>query len=148
MEEDEAIEMERNWADLPPELYLLILKKLPDMCDFVRSRAVCKPWCFCSFSDLPLQLPCVIRFNKWPDVELYSIAFNKVFSIHCRSSSSKRIFGVAGGCLLTEEEGSCFFFNTLNNSEVPLPVLHGCDPSPFPPFPYNFSWSSNMCFLN
>jgi len=33
-----------SWPDLPPELLGLVLKRLPNLADRVRLRAVCHPW--------------------------------------------------------------------------------------------------------
>ncbi|KAF3341166.1 F-box protein [Carex littledalei] len=135
--------MERNWADLPPELYIVILKKLPEICDFVRCRAVCKSWrTSSSVSDLPPQFPWILKRSEGPYLEFYSIIFNKVYAIRARCSSGKRLFGPAGGYLLTGQEGNADSFsllNPLNNRDVPLPVLHDCDPYLFP---------LNICWFN
>ncbi|XP_078159092.1 putative F-box protein At1g44080 [Carex rostrata] len=129
----EGMEMERNWADLPPQLVPLILKNLPDLCDFVRSRAVCRAWrSSSSISDLPRQFPWIIRIiGEGPDLELYSIALNKLYTIRVDCSSDTRLFGAASCFMLTGQEGDVDSFsllNPLNNSEIFLPVLHDCNP--------------------
>ncbi|KAF3324397.1 F-box/kelch-repeat protein [Carex littledalei] len=144
-EEEEATEIERNWADLPPELFSVILNKFSEISDFVRSRAVCKSWRFSSsVSDLPPQFPWIFELSNGPDLEFYSIAFNQVYTLHVPCPTAMRFFGPAGGYLLTGEEdtaGSFSLLNPLNNIEVPLPVVLFCVPYKFA---LNFSSHSHL----
>ncbi|XP_078154151.1 F-box protein At2g26160-like [Carex rostrata] len=147
MEKKEIIEMERNWADLPMELFLLILKNIPDICVFVRSRAVCKPWRFSSsVSDLPPQFPWIFGVSRGTDLQYYSIDSKKLHTIRARGSSSRRFFKPSGAYMLTSQIGdynSFSLLNPLNNKEVHLPVRYDCDPCLFT---INFSWSNPPIF--
>ncbi|XP_078153160.1 putative F-box protein At1g44080 [Carex rostrata] len=147
MEKEEEEVIERKWADLLPEHFPLIQEKLPDICDFVRFRAVCKPWrFFSSISDLPPQFPWLFRQSKGPDLEFYSIAFNKLYTIRTRCPSVKFFFGCVGGYLLIGQANNADSFsllNPLNNREVSLPVLHDSYSSNFAS---KFSWYNTLNF--
>ncbi|XP_078182393.1 F-box protein At2g05970-like [Carex rostrata] len=133
MGEEALIETEtkRNWADLLPELLSLILKKLPEISDFVRCRAVCKTWHLSSsISDLPPQFPWIVKVNEGSDLEFYSIAFKKVYTIRARCFSGKSLLRSTGSYMLKQfgNPGSYSLLNPVTNSEVPLPVLQVCNP--------------------
>ncbi|XP_078153163.1 putative F-box protein At1g44080 [Carex rostrata] len=146
MEKEEEEVIERNWVDLLPEHIPLIQEKLSEICDFVRFRAVCKPWHFFSpVSNLPLQFPWLLRNSRGPDLEFYSIAFNKLYTIRTHCPSIKFFFGCVGGYLLTGQANNADSFsllNPLNNREVSLPVLHDSD------IEYKFSWYNPPNFQN
>ncbi|KAJ4752991.1 F-box family protein [Rhynchospora pubera] len=60
-----ATEEERNWSELPEDLIHLIAKKLPDLVDFIRFRAVCETWrSSAPLSDPPHQLPWLLELFK------------------------------------------------------------------------------------
>ncbi|KAF3336629.1 hypothetical protein FCM35_KLT19215 [Carex littledalei] len=49
-----------DWCLLPPELLQVIAEKITSLADYIRFRAVCRPWltaCYPRPSHLPLQLP-------------------------------------------------------------------------------------------
>ncbi|KAF3332141.1 hypothetical protein FCM35_KLT03547 [Carex littledalei] len=150
VEEKEATietETERNWADLLPELFPLILKNLCDISDFIRYRAVCKTWCLSSsISDLPPQFPWIVKVSEGPNLEFYSIALKKLYTIRSRCSSDKSLLGSTGSYMLTKQYGkpdSYSLLNPVSNSEVPLPVLHVCN---LIWFPRMFTWYNPLSF--
>ncbi|KAJ1700136.1 hypothetical protein LUZ63_008648 [Rhynchospora breviuscula] len=137
--ERDASEMVRKWEDLPPELFPLILKRLPDVGDFIRSRAVCKPWRFStSASDLGPQFPCLLQLHRKAssssdfNFEFYSVALDRVYTIPAPVFSNKVLFGHAGGYMLlcqvqlenSGEANKLSLVNPLTHTEVPLPDLH------------------------
>ncbi|KAF3332140.1 F-box protein [Carex littledalei] len=140
-------ETERNWTDLLPELFSLILKKLPEISNFVRCRAVCKTWRLSSsVSDLPPQFPWIVKVSEGPDLEFYSIALKNLYTIHAHCLSGKRHFGSTSGNILTGQFGNSDTFSLLNplsNSEVSLPVLNECD---LFMLPHIFSWYNPLSF--
>ncbi|KAJ3686824.1 hypothetical protein LUZ61_015988 [Rhynchospora tenuis] len=69
--------IERNWAILPPDLLRTIARKLIDIFDFVRFRAVCKTWhSLTTVADLSPQFPWILSRSHGPDLHFYSIAFD------------------------------------------------------------------------
>ncbi|KAJ4765254.1 F-box protein [Rhynchospora pubera] len=134
MEENEReLREQTKTGDLPPELFHHILKKIPDIGSFFRCRAVCKPWRFStSLSDLGPQFPLLVKLNKGPastDLEFYSIALDKVYTIPAPVCSGKRLVGqTAGGYMLAcqLQKNNVINFSLVNpliNREVPLPDL-------------------------
>ncbi|KAJ3697085.1 hypothetical protein LUZ61_000790 [Rhynchospora tenuis] len=135
--------IKRNWEDLPTELLHLIMRELPDYCDFIRSRAVCKSWrASLSVSYLPPQFPWILKLSKGnkPHLKFYCIASKKVYTIHSAESSNKdhvslaikliRQFGSGDQFSLLRYRQYCQFperylsiLNTLISSEVVLPFL-------------------------
>ncbi|XP_078182395.1 F-box/kelch-repeat protein At1g57790-like [Carex rostrata] len=134
-------ETERNWTDLPLELLSLILKNRSDVSDFIRYRAVCKTWRLsCSISDLPPQFPWIVKISEGSNLEFYSIALKKLYTIRGRCSSGKSLLGSTGSYMLTKQydkPDSYSLLNPISNTEVPLPLPHVCN---LIWFPRMFTW--------
>ncbi|KAJ1691445.1 hypothetical protein LUZ63_015600 [Rhynchospora breviuscula] len=121
--------VERDWADLLPELVCIIARKVVDIFDFIRFRAVCKTWrSVTTIADLCPQFPWILRHNHGPDLNFYSMAFNKSFTIHAPKFSGTNFFYPCHGAMLVSSrtDFSWSMINPLNNSEVSLPLRHFC----------------------
>jgi Protein of unknown function (DUF295) len=136
---------ERCWSGLPPDLLNLIARRLLEICDFISFRAVCKAWRFSTaVSDLPPQFPWILKHHK-SELLLYSLPFDKVYTIPAPNSAHKKLFGPADGYLLAclynsinepiaSHTGSSnerqketvtnllSLLNPLNNDEISLPA--------------------------
>ncbi|KAJ4814561.1 F-box protein [Rhynchospora pubera] len=135
--------IKRNWEDLPTELLHLIVRELPDYCDFIRLRAVCKSWrASLSVSYLPPQFPWILKLGKGnkPHLKFYCIASQKVYTIHAAESSNKEHVSLAINLIRQFGSGDQFsllryrqygqfperylsILNTLISREVGLPFL-------------------------
>ncbi|KAJ3705120.1 hypothetical protein LUZ61_008825 [Rhynchospora tenuis] len=94
MESNEA--QERDWSSLPPDVLNLIAKKVGEITDFVRFRAVCTSWCSSTpVSSLPPQFPWIFRNHINPrdlKVAFYSIPLDKFYNFHTPNSFVKEFF--------------------------------------------------------
>ncbi|KAJ3686814.1 hypothetical protein LUZ61_015978 [Rhynchospora tenuis] len=119
--------IERDWAGLLPELVCIIARNVVDISAFVRFRAVCKTWrSVTSIADLSPQFPWILRHNHGPDLNFYSMDFDKSFTIHAPKFSDKCAFDSCHGAMLVSSttDFSWSMINPLNNSEVSLPLRH------------------------
>ncbi|KAJ4794133.1 F-box domain-containing protein [Rhynchospora pubera] len=131
--EEEEIENACNWGDLPLDVFPLILNKLPDIGDFIRFRAACKPWrLYTSLSDLPSQFPWLVEvLCQGPDLHFYSIPYCRSYSTRTHSTYGKQLFGrTSCGYIIAcqvqyyaSNADHLSLVNPLNNHEVPLPAL-------------------------
>ncbi|KAJ4808945.1 F-box protein skip23 [Rhynchospora pubera] len=119
--------IERDWADLSPELVCIIARKVVDIFDFIRFRAVCKTWrSVTTIADLSPQFPWILKHNHGPDLNFYSMAFNKSFTIHAPKFSDTNFLAPCHGAMLVSPTNglSWSMINPLNNSEVSLPLRY------------------------
>ncbi|XP_078153685.1 uncharacterized protein LOC144548845 [Carex rostrata] len=73
--------VERNWSELPEDILHLFAKKLHDISDFIRFRAVCKRWQLSApVTDPPLQLPWLLEHRQQEHHE------NGIMRFYCLSS--------------------------------------------------------------
>ncbi|KAJ4819477.1 F-box domain-containing protein [Rhynchospora pubera] len=131
---------EIDWCDLLPELVVVISKKIPGLCDFIRFRATCKRWrSLVPLSDAPSQLPwlmevngdaCAIATNLQAEHRFYSAFTGETGTIFVKPSCQGKSFrGPSPGHLLlssgefTNLRKSCHLFNPLTEEEVWLPPL-------------------------
>lgn len=69
-----------DWAELNPDILRLIAKKVGDISNFIRFRAVCKYWrSVVPPSNLPQQLPYVIQFKR-KSASSFDIQFGSLFA--------------------------------------------------------------------
>lgn len=69
-----------DWAELNSNLLHLIVKKLGDISNFIRFRAVCKKWRLAApTSDPPPQLPWLLRCHHDPKTKPYRL-FHSLYS--------------------------------------------------------------------
>ncbi|KAJ3686892.1 hypothetical protein LUZ61_016056 [Rhynchospora tenuis] len=134
MSEEE--EQQRDWSKLPAELLHLISKKLPELIDFIRLRAVCSAWrSSAPLSDPPQQLPwllelftrdsysCYLRRRQ----RFYSLSSGKTLTIPFKNKKlDLRRFisgGVYSGYLpFADYSGKVLsFFNPLTKDHFSLP---------------------------
>ncbi|KAJ3680623.1 hypothetical protein LUZ60_016901 [Juncus effusus] len=111
----------RDWASIPPDLILIILKNLHDLGDFIRFHAVCAAWRSAVLHSPypPPFLPVLIdHCNYWSVIEGKSDYF------WCRVPGMK-VSGPSHGRLLGYDQNSCQLsvFNPVNGKEVELPPL-------------------------
>ncbi|KAJ3686894.1 hypothetical protein LUZ61_016058 [Rhynchospora tenuis] len=140
-------EEERDWSALPSELVHLIAKKLPDLVDFIRLRAVCTTWRSSSpLSDPPHQLPWLLElsdteygnFNTLRERQrFYSVSSDETLTISLTNKKPElRNFvlgGVYSGYLPFSyyREQTLSFFNPLTGDSFSLPPTHGFILSPW-----------------
>ncbi|KAJ3679997.1 hypothetical protein LUZ60_016275 [Juncus effusus] len=140
---------EINWAEVHPDLLHLIAKKLGDISNFIRFRAVCKKWRSAArLSDPPPQLPWFlktlteqvvedvpllfiprsdIRFRS--ELDFYSLCSNKTHTLQLPEIHRKRLAGPSKRYILVEESPysdrpdalSPFLLNPLTGTRIPLP---------------------------
>ncbi|KAJ3691057.1 hypothetical protein LUZ61_020221 [Rhynchospora tenuis] len=132
--------VERDWSSLAPELLNLIAKKLTEVFDFVRFRAVCKTWRFSTpITNRSPQFPWILdkRGHPYgPDMLFYSITASKTYTIHAPKLSGRRLLGTSQGYMFTDlydsrdSSSQCArqlsLLNPLNNHEIPLPASDFC----------------------
>ncbi|KAJ4791774.1 F-box SKIP23-like protein (DUF295) [Rhynchospora pubera] len=122
-------EASMNWSDLPPELLHLISKKLYDIIEFMRFRAVCKQWRYATLlSDPPPQVPWlvdnapleVIGEEKMTVRSLFS---DKTHTIHVPAKGP--FWALSTGYLLAKKDEHSFsLINPLTSGkEIHLPIL-------------------------
>ncbi|KAJ1700137.1 hypothetical protein LUZ63_008649 [Rhynchospora breviuscula] len=154
--EEEEIENACNWGDFPLDIFPLILNKLPDIGDFIRFRAACRPWrLYTSLSDLPSQFPWLVELYKGPDMHFCSIPYGKAYSTRTHSTYGKELFGRASCVYMIACQVQYYasnadhvsLVNPLNNHEVPLPALK-YDFHAHLRFLTNISWICPSSFKN
>lgn len=120
--------LERDWSSLPSEILNLVAKRLSEIHDFVRFRAVCKAWrSSAPIADLPPQFPWILEERKdssEPDLSFYSIRSRKFYTINSPISLNKMLTGPSDGYLLARSDHyrPISLLNPLNNHELPLPA--------------------------
>ncbi|XP_078150113.1 putative F-box/kelch-repeat protein At5g24040 [Carex rostrata] len=129
--------LERNWSELPQEILHLFSKKLPDISDFIRFRAVCKRWHFSApVTDPPRQLPWLLEFREGgPEedcenaiIRFYCLSSGKVHTIFCPGSRPARLKGPAFRYLLASHSTSYqkYLLNPLTHDEIWTPWVNVC----------------------
>ncbi|KAJ1692816.1 hypothetical protein LUZ63_009514 [Rhynchospora breviuscula] len=129
---------ERDWSSLAPELLNLIAKKLTEVFDFVRFRAVCTAWRFSTpITCRSPQFPWILdkRGHPYePHMLFYSITSSKMYTIHAPQFSGRRLLGTSQGYMLTDlcdhassqTTRQLSLLNPLNNHEILLPASDFC----------------------
>ncbi|KAJ1692741.1 hypothetical protein LUZ63_009439 [Rhynchospora breviuscula] len=123
-----------DWAELNHDLLHQIAKKVRDISDFVRFRAVCKQWCSAVHpSDLPPQLPyfihCIRRSNSSFDFQFRPLSFDKTYNLTVQISSSPKdcifLFGSFTGFVLLlywKTPISGLILNPLTGFQAIIPI--------------------------
>ncbi|KAJ3691115.1 hypothetical protein LUZ61_020279 [Rhynchospora tenuis] len=122
-----------DWAELNHDLLRQIAKKVTDLSDFVRFRAVCKQWRSAVHpSDLPPQLPyfiqCIGSSNSSFDFQFRPLSFDKTYKLTVQISSSPEdwifLFGSFTGfvLLLSWSPVSGLILNPLTGFQATIPV--------------------------
>ncbi|KAJ4806819.1 F-box family protein [Rhynchospora pubera] len=119
---------EPDWSDLPPELISLISRKLIDIFDFVRLRAICKTWrSAVQTSDLAPQLPWIMEYSDQSFekgyMRFYSLLTGKIHDVNFPKSIQKFITGSAYKYLFSYDMRTreCSLINPLTKEEISLP---------------------------
>ncbi|KAJ3685538.1 hypothetical protein LUZ61_014702 [Rhynchospora tenuis] len=118
-----------NWSELPSHMLQLISKKLPDLSDFIRFRAVCQNWRFSvAISDISPLLPWLLfvpfKYSRREEHNLfYSLSSRKFFITpaapnHIFRRSSHRYL------LLWSRSTLHSLFNPITNHVVRLPPIN------------------------
>ncbi|KAJ4798958.1 F-box protein (DUF295) [Rhynchospora pubera] len=115
-----------DWSDLPLDLLHLISKRLSDLSDFIRFRAVCKRWhCAAPIADPPRQLPWVVatRDGLPNTVRFYSLSTGKIYSISFAEAKGKRLLGSSHDYMLAfdPKRRHLTLLNPFTRSEILLP---------------------------
>ncbi|XP_078153680.1 F-box protein SKIP23-like [Carex rostrata] len=82
----------RYWSELPEDILHIFSKKLHDISDFIRFRAVCKRWQLSApVTDPPPQLPWLLEnhFREYREngiIRFYCLLSGKVHTINCPGS--------------------------------------------------------------
>ncbi|KAJ3706246.1 hypothetical protein LUZ61_009951 [Rhynchospora tenuis] len=124
-----------DWSMLPPELLQIIARKLPDISDFVKFRAVCTTWrSSACVSDPPPQLPWFLEEAGFlleeagyfkSNLHFYSLFSGKIHTIHSPNSSGNRVRGPGHDYIVLYNAASCqiSLLNPLTGRKVVLPFL-------------------------
>ncbi|KAJ4769178.1 F-box domain-containing protein [Rhynchospora pubera] len=117
--------IERDWEGMLPELVCTIARKVTDISDFIRFRAICKKWrSVTTIADMAPQFPWLLNHSIGPNLLFYSIALDKTFSIHAPKFLNKEYFNPCHGLMLVHSSLSKLHWsliNPLNNNEISLP---------------------------
>ncbi|KAJ4787057.1 F-box family protein [Rhynchospora pubera] len=121
-----------GWANLPLDLGYLITRKLSNLPDFVRFRAVCKAWCASApVSDPPLGFPWILEENTnlRGRLRFFCPSTGKVFTLPlppqlqnmcCAPSPDGYLIFCERNWLLQDKR---MLFNPLTNHLVNLPFV-------------------------
>ncbi|KAF6146100.1 hypothetical protein GIB67_033459 [Kingdonia uniflora] len=121
-----------NWAELPPELIGLVLKRLiaHDVYDYLSFRAVCHPWRSVAsekhnYAGVSVcKIPWLMMAEKEnSDVRsFYSLSNNKFYNIHLPEARGRRCWGSPDGWLITLGiDREMHLLNPLTHVQIRLP---------------------------
>ncbi|KAM0889450.1 hypothetical protein ACQ4PT_027712 [Festuca glaucescens] len=115
-----------SWQDLPSELFVLVLLRIPCHADRIRIRAVCRPWhCNARLQPLPPPLPWVTL----PDVSFLGLPDGAIYRVPVPDDVSQRLS--TGGMLFLVHRGdTCCLMDPCSTASAitPLPELAFCFP--------------------
>ncbi|KAF3328200.1 F-box protein [Carex littledalei] len=119
---------EREWSELLPHMLHLVSKRLPDLCDFIHFRAVCKNWhSEAPVSDPPPQLPWLLtRSTAFENqIQFYSLSHDKFQTLSMPESNGKELMGPSQNYIFASDPAcsSLMLINPLTGEEVPLPTI-------------------------
>ncbi|XP_078159288.1 putative F-box protein At4g17565 [Carex rostrata] len=120
--------VERNWSELPQEILHLFSKKLPDVSDFIRFRAVCKRWQLSApVTDPPPQIPWLLEGRHQCEnsiLRFYCLSSDKVHTIKCPRSRGAWLEGPACHYLLAcHISPKMYLLNPLTNDLIDIPFF-------------------------
>jgi Protein of unknown function (DUF295) len=125
--------MRRDWADLNPELLHLISKKLEDLSNFIRFRAVCKQWrSTADPADPPPLLPLILQPNWSCDQDwtrtVSSFSFNAIGHVKLQITPGEYMDQhnpePSMGFILVNGHKNCkppYLYNPLTGTKIHLP---------------------------
>ncbi|XP_078170549.1 F-box protein SKIP23-like [Carex rostrata] len=125
---DGVLSHERNWSELPEDILHLFSKKLPDISDFIRFRAVCKSWRLAALvNDPPPQLPWLLEHRLQHRgnaiIRFYCLSSSKVHTITCPRSLGAWLHGPGCRYLLASHLGNSerYLLNPLTHDQIRVP---------------------------
>ncbi|KAJ4776630.1 F-box protein SKIP23 [Rhynchospora pubera] len=121
-----------DWAELNHDLLCQIAKKVRDISDFIRFRAVCKQWRSAVHpSDLPPQIPyfiqCIRSSNSSIDFLFRPLSLDKTYNLTVQISSSRDSFILIGSftgylLLLFSRKTLGLILNPLTGFQATIPM--------------------------
>ncbi|OWM84707.1 hypothetical protein CDL15_Pgr027494 [Punica granatum] len=123
-----------DWTLLPKDVFGLVLDKLVDISDRVRTASVCKPWLSIAqdhsmrwLKPAPTQLPMLLvptDDNSTTHRGLYCVDGNRVLGSRLHIPYSKRCCGSSHGWLIfAEEDLALTLFNPFSQETIHLPPI-------------------------
>jgi Protein of unknown function (DUF295) len=144
-EREELSRDERDWSDLPSDIVNLIVKKLPDLLEFIYFHAVCKRWrSSASISGPPVQVPWLLEVPvrdgyeslqpQTTKLRFHSITSGKTLTIPIKDKESRWFRGVSFHYLpfYDDHDGTISLLNPITNKEFVYPPIRGPDPMTAP----------------
>ncbi|KAF3340322.1 F-box protein [Carex littledalei] len=125
-----------DWYLLPPELHKAIGEKVTSLADYIRFRAVCRPWrsaCSPRPNHLPLQLPWLMlpyqSDGNDDSIRLfYDLSASKIHKLDLPETRGASICGSSHGWLVLQKDQVVSLLNPITRATIPLPPFTG------PPF--------------
>ncbi|XP_078156632.1 putative F-box protein At5g55150 [Carex rostrata] len=125
--------MGRDWQHLPPELLEVIGKKVTSLTDYIRFRAVCRPWQSASSlrpDHLPLQLPWLMLpyrsdSNNDSTRRFYDLSASKIHELDLPETHGVSICGSSHGWLVLQKRQVVSLFNPITRATISLPPFSG-----------------------
>lgn len=120
-----------DWSLLPEELVEIISKKIACISDYIRFRAVCKPWRSASPrlpGHLPPQLPwLMLPYDPQPSLSLprgfFDVVTGKTHYLNLPETHGKRCHGSSHGWLMLEQGRLISLLNPITRAQIDLPPL-------------------------
>ncbi|KAF8655601.1 hypothetical protein HU200_061047 [Digitaria exilis] len=107
-----------SWSDIPLDLAVLVLRRLPAHVDRVRFAAVCPQWRSAARQGLPLPRP--LPLLALQDGTVYSLPSAEPFRLPACAGYRD---ACGGNWLFFSGEEGCFLRDPLSNATVTLPAL-------------------------
>ncbi|KAF3340321.1 F-box protein [Carex littledalei] len=121
--------MGSDWCNLLPELLQSIAEKITSLADYLRFRAVCRPWlsaCSPHPSHLPLQLPWLMLpyqsdGNNNSTRLFYDLSDSKIHKLDLPETRGVFICGSSHGWLVLQKGQVMSLLNPITHATIPLP---------------------------
>ncbi|KAJ3706865.1 hypothetical protein LUZ61_010570 [Rhynchospora tenuis] len=118
-----------NWCLLPPELLQFIAEKATSLADYIRFRAVCRPWRSASSPrprHLPIQVPwLMLPYNSYGIGDstrlFYDLSASKIHRIHLPETRRAQVCGSSYGWLVLHNGQVTSLFNPITRATISLP---------------------------
>ncbi|XP_078172714.1 putative F-box protein At4g22180 [Carex rostrata] len=124
-----------DWSLLPPELLQAITEKVTSLADYIRFRAVCRPWlsaCSPRPSHLPLQLPWLMlpyqydgKGNDDSTRIFYDLSASKIHKLNLPETRGVSICGSSHGWLILQKGQVVSLLNPITHATIFLPPFTG-----------------------
>ncbi|CAO2201494.1 unnamed protein product [Urochloa humidicola] len=113
-----AVALPSLWQELPPDLMVLVLRRLPSLADRVRLRAVCRPWRAGAHPQRHKPLP--------PPLPWLALLDGTLVDLHGAPILGDGVFrylAVDNLAFLVDNDGGCSLMDPLSGLTLPLPKL-------------------------